>query len=51
MNFKDFEKQESINFRDLKQTDGVTKKEVSLLVSCFMYAEDCEVLKILVVWV
>ena len=37
MNFKDFEKQESINFLDLKQTDGVTKKEVSLLVSSVLY--------------
>ena len=37
MNFKDFEKQESINFRDLKQTYGVTKKEVSLLVSSVLY--------------
>ena len=38
MNFKDFEKQESmINFRDLKQTDGVTKKEVNLLVGSVLY--------------
>lgn len=45
MNFKDFEKQESINFRDLKQTDGVTKKEVNLLVGSVLYMLNiCEVL-------